>query len=402
MISKEALYHGYYFYNGKMYLQKQMAFDAAIIAKDFSPDIKFIFNDDVFGEINWEEEPSQSLRELYVERAKQLRDKYDYLVLMYSGGADSTEVLHTFDYAGIPIDEIQTYWPLSLIRQDAMPSRDDPEGFLYEYNLAAYPRIKDYVSRHQKTKHFTVDMTHFVRDAVKENTMADNLHTLRLYGGLYHDFKTFQQINEIDKLKFGVGAKKVGVIYACSMVIPRLIDNVLMFMFTDNARTNGVVYPYLYRGEPSHSTEMFFWSREAPYIPVKQLHMVKQELEHNPQFLADMVAHTSQVKDLAVRYRYDYELRMQKLLYYSFDAMRYQTRVRRKETDVLHALFPNGELKSILDAKNKLFTDKYAKIEGSTLTWGLKSMEKNDLISISFSRPYTAGKLEFKYAAQAS
>ena len=48
---------------------------------------------------------------MYVERCNQLRDKYDYLVLHYSGGSDSHNILHTFLTNNIKLDEISIRWP---------------------------------------------------------------------------------------------------------------------------------------------------------------------------------------------------------------------------------------------------------------------------------------------------
>jgi hypothetical protein len=46
------------------------------------------FNKDLLGKI--------PLKTLYKERAQQLRDNYDELILYYSGGSDSHNILHTF------------------------------------------------------------------------------------------------------------------------------------------------------------------------------------------------------------------------------------------------------------------------------------------------------------------
>jgi hypothetical protein len=54
------------------------------------------FNDEVFSSHNWATEPPESLDELYRIRAEQIRARYDYIVVFYSGGADSTNILQTF------------------------------------------------------------------------------------------------------------------------------------------------------------------------------------------------------------------------------------------------------------------------------------------------------------------
>jgi hypothetical protein len=68
--------------------------------------LKLWYYDDVFSKCNWMEEPKETLQELYRLRAQQLRDTYEYLILAYSGGIDSTNMLETFYYNNIHIDEI--------------------------------------------------------------------------------------------------------------------------------------------------------------------------------------------------------------------------------------------------------------------------------------------------------
>ena len=53
-------------------------------------------------------EPEESLETLCVQRAKYLREKYDYIRLWFSGGCDSTYVLKTFVDNNIHIDEIMS------------------------------------------------------------------------------------------------------------------------------------------------------------------------------------------------------------------------------------------------------------------------------------------------------
>lgn len=56
--------------------------------------------------VNWTNEPEESLYDLMVSRALQLREKYKYLVLLYSGGSDSFTILRIFLENNIPLDEI--------------------------------------------------------------------------------------------------------------------------------------------------------------------------------------------------------------------------------------------------------------------------------------------------------
>ena len=67
------------------------------------------FNDEIYGCLDWTQEPTESLGELYRQRAQQLRDEYDYLVLWFSGGADSTNILNSFVNNSIKLDEVASY-----------------------------------------------------------------------------------------------------------------------------------------------------------------------------------------------------------------------------------------------------------------------------------------------------
>ena len=50
----------------------------------------------------------KSFDELLKERCIQLRDKYNYLILYFSGGSDSETTLQSFIRSGIHLDEIVT------------------------------------------------------------------------------------------------------------------------------------------------------------------------------------------------------------------------------------------------------------------------------------------------------
>jgi hypothetical protein len=78
--------------------------------------VEFDYYDDVYSGSNLTTEPTEELWEIYRQRAQQLRDKYDYLVLSYSSGCDSTTILHSFLYNNIHLDEIFCYGPFSTIQ----------------------------------------------------------------------------------------------------------------------------------------------------------------------------------------------------------------------------------------------------------------------------------------------
>lgn len=73
---------------------------------DIKPDDKEVIQAvSAFDTVTWKE-PTESFKELCKQRAQQLRASYDYIILSFSGGSDSTTVLNAFLDNNIHIDEI--------------------------------------------------------------------------------------------------------------------------------------------------------------------------------------------------------------------------------------------------------------------------------------------------------
>ena len=94
---------GYYTVNEKKFHNKTLAL---LESRQCQQDVHWTFNDDVYQQIDWTQPIDSSLSEIYRRRAEQLRHDYDYLVLYFSGGADSTNVLDAFIDNDIFLDEI--------------------------------------------------------------------------------------------------------------------------------------------------------------------------------------------------------------------------------------------------------------------------------------------------------
>ena len=67
---------------------------------------KFVCYDSVFKDLNWTVEPDESIRELIDTRTRQLAQRYDKIILAFSGGTDSITVYNSFVRQNIFIDEI--------------------------------------------------------------------------------------------------------------------------------------------------------------------------------------------------------------------------------------------------------------------------------------------------------
>jgi hypothetical protein len=123
-------------------------------AQQLNTEPEWNFNDEVFSKFDWTVEPTESLDELYAIRARQIREKYDYVLMFVSGGADSTNMVFAFLDNGLHIDEIVASAPISGLRdwdrnsvKDSSVENTIEETFLTQIPFLQkiqknYPRIK--------------------------------------------------------------------------------------------------------------------------------------------------------------------------------------------------------------------------------------------------------------------
>jgi hypothetical protein len=128
----------------------------------------FYFNDKEMASIPWKIEPSQTLDQLYKARAEYIRDTHKYVILCYSGGHDSTNILETFYYNNIHIDEILVVGAMS---QDSFKGSDENHnGELYKN---VFPTLNQ--MHLPNTKITVVDYTKWFND-------PNNFTLIRQYG----------------------------------------------------------------------------------------------------------------------------------------------------------------------------------------------------------------------------
>lgn len=162
MIDKTNPYYYYYSVGDKIFSNKFFALAANPNNKNLNIKFHVPNIESEFLKINLYEEPEESLEELYKNRAIQLRNDYDYLVLFYSGGYDSHNILETFMRNNIFLDEIIVS---DFIDFGDSNNLDDEslnflitEGRFLETQKSAIPLAKFYVenfSPHTKITYFS-------------------------------------------------------------------------------------------------------------------------------------------------------------------------------------------------------------------------------------------------------
>jgi hypothetical protein len=143
--------------------------------------IRFHLYDSAYESIDWNTDCSQTMDNLYVERAKKIRETYDYVTVSFSGGADSSNILDTFYKNNLRVDEVICYYPLTAIEKlshEFDPTDKGPDNLIFEYIMACEPMLKVIAKEHPETKITVLDYTN---DSIEIVSNA-NTHALSMNG----------------------------------------------------------------------------------------------------------------------------------------------------------------------------------------------------------------------------
>lgn len=108
--------------------------------------IYFHWYDEVFDQVDTSIEPIESYTELLRQRAQELRDRYGYIRLWFSGGSDSVTALNAFVNNNIHLDEIIINCWLDYGHSNPLQTANK------EITLAADPYLKSIEDKLTKTK----------------------------------------------------------------------------------------------------------------------------------------------------------------------------------------------------------------------------------------------------------
>lgn len=389
---------GYYVYKGEPLSDRAALLDAMLANQDWDPDPAFfVYNDDVYSRFDWRIEPTQTLKQLYVERAQQLRDQYKYLILSYSGGSDSTEVLETFLEAGIFIDEIQTvHYDKIISRLDAdMVRSDDSLAVLFEYQAAVLPKLQRVKQLSPNTKITTLDTSDYAHAQIAGKKFAymgmnggatngaQLIKPARIYNYYMHT-RNHQALAHKDGVAFIRGGEKPLVFVT--------EDDRLEFRFND-IPMHGTKLMRAGQVDPLYTFEDFFWSPNAPLIPIKQAHIIKKCIEYS-QKLYHFVIHGQQKTLNEHQHENPHEIDRiwSPIIYHHSKSIDFIAPKPKQNPEILlistvDPSFSKDYSKDLVQEKLGYYLEKYKQINRAPQIAG-----RNWL-----SRPYNLGKLRFHF-----
>jgi len=245
-------------------------FEALEWSKQSNVEVSWIFNDEAFSRFDWFTEPDIDLWELYKQRARQIRDKYDYCVLWYSGGSDSHNILMSWLDAGCKVDEIAVTWNYGLTgnlqnHQNAeivnvvLPDvkKLKNSGYDFKFRLIEIPDVALKFFENTKNNH--------------EYFFNYNIQLSSIGKQLIRD--------EVDDYKKLIdGGKKVCFVWGKDKPYVYNQNNKFYCTFADTI--DDVVGPYSQqRRSQGWYDELFYWTSDMPSLPIKMAHVVKNYLK---------------------------------------------------------------------------------------------------------------------------
>lgn len=266
---------GFYTVGEKSFSNKILAL---VESNKSNQQVKWNYYDNLFLSVDTGTLGNISLEELYKERALQIRNKYDYLILNYSGGSDSHNILMTFIRNGIKLDHVRVQWHASLTGKGLYtPNIYDKSNlnFHSEWDLTIkpdlewlskeYPEI--YIEIEDWTENFRED---FIRDSLFQSNVS----------GLTPNISRGIKLNTHSRIETELSDKgiSVGSIYGSEKPYIVEKDNICYFYFKDKmcvANPNP--------NNPS-GVEYFYISPDLPRLTVEQSYRLVKWFSSNPDY----------------------------------------------------------------------------------------------------------------------
>lgn len=239
------------------------------------------FFDEEFSKFAWKNEPAESVEYYYGQRCQQIRDKYSYIVLHYSGGADSHNILVHFWKNKIHIDEIIVSLPVSYFEKFTKPTASTDSGDQQnEWFHTIKPDLEWIAKNLPNTK---VTIYDYTEDMINFKVDQDWV----IHSGEHINPNVTNRINRYDKISTSDIYNKhlVGHIYGIDKPLVFKDGDRWAISFLDSMISIQASLKPIFDRYTHIRVEHFYWSPDLPAMAIKQAHLVKQQYEKNPHLL---------------------------------------------------------------------------------------------------------------------
>ena len=230
------------------------------------------FNDHVYDQMDWSLEPEFDVQLLYAQRARQLRESYDYVAIFFSGGADSSTVLSSFIDNGLFVDEVIVGHPESGLRDWDKTANPDPRFTVNEYYHTVLPQLKQLSMHSPKTR---ITVNDYFQDMIESYKSEEWIVSARDY---FHPSFTsrYSKKNLTHIKKLCEAGRSVAFVYGVDKPKIAIMNNGYYCYFLDIIANTST---WDLENYTTARTEYFYWTPDLPLLPVKQAHLVANWLD---------------------------------------------------------------------------------------------------------------------------
>jgi hypothetical protein len=260
----------FYKTNGKFFSNK---IDAIMEANSIKADITWDFYSDVLSKVDWSCEPAASLDSLYKDRATSIREAYDYVVVLCSGGADSTNVLRSFLKNGIRVDEVIASAPLEGLRDYKFNSTDTSHNNTISETLyAQMPLIREISQKYTDVKITIHDYFRDILDYKTDDWLLRCDDWIHPSSAARYRFERHAHLRDLAD-----SGKRVAFVYGIDKPHLVLSDEKDIYTVFSDLAVN-VARPPFDRDYTNVDTVMFYWDHSCTNLLVKQAHVLMRWL----------------------------------------------------------------------------------------------------------------------------
>jgi hypothetical protein len=266
-------YNGHYIVGDNIIGNK---FLAVIEASKIQNTVSWVYHDQIFEQACARFRTYEmSLEEMYKNRALQLREQYDYLILNYSGGSDSHNILQTFLKNNIKLDMLFVQWPMSLMDKGIYkPNTVDKSNanFHSEWDFVLKKDLEWITKHHPEIKIEIADWT---------NTITEKFYNDDLFSKNVTNIPSIaraQKQNTFSKEESKLANKgvTVGSIYGVDKPVVAFKDGSTYFKMAD---VTCMAQP---NPDNPNGLEYFYFTPSMPEIPVLQAYKMLQHYRLHP------------------------------------------------------------------------------------------------------------------------
>jgi len=269
---------GYYTVGKESFINK---YKALLSGTQTKQQVKYHWYDSAFSSFDRNRLGTVPLNELYRQRAQQIRDSYDYVILNYSVGCDSWNILKTFLDNNIKLDQIMVCWPFTaaeLKLYNANKNNTTAFNFMSEWDFTTKPDLEWLSKTHPEIKIELIDWADpFAKDS--SFVSQDKFDQLNHFHNLA-DLARSTLFSETEKKLIDQG-KKVATIWGIDkpFVCFDKVTNQMGMGFPDSVITVG--HPPVYN---PNGTEFFYWSPKMPELAFEMAYQTVQWFKARPSY----------------------------------------------------------------------------------------------------------------------